>query len=131
MLNNTFLPQFIAYFYFISVPSEPPAEMNATEITSTQITIQWKRVPFPASNGFLKYFTLYINGILANETHQSLFVNTTYSDSLEIYTATLHSVPATMFTFELAGCTKIGCGINKTLVLSTLEESKFQIKNKF
>lgn len=60
MINLKFY--FLIWVFFVAVPDQPPAEINATASSSTSITVTWSSVPSGHENGIITgYRVLYID----------------------------------------------------------------------
>ena len=101
-------------------PSGPPRDFNSTSISSTSVTLTWRRPETP--NGIISEYTLtYTN----DTTSQSMKIPAV-DDISHMYELVVMSLnEATDYMFELSATTGGGTGPNATLLRTTEEDGKF------
>ena len=98
-------------------PSGPPRDFNYTSISSTSVTLTWRRPDTP--NGIISEYTL----IYMNETDLQSRTIPALDDISHVYEHVVMSLnEATDYVFELSATTGGGTGPNATLALMTEED---------
>ena len=100
-------------------PSGPPRDFNYTSISSTSVTLTWRRPKTP--NGIIGAYTL----IYTTETDLKSKTITAIDDISHVYEHVVMSLnEATDYEFKLSATTGGGAGPNATLSLMTEEDGE-------
>lgn len=116
MINLKFY--FLIWVFFVAVPDQPPAEINATASSSTSITVTWSSVPSGHENGIITgYRVLYID-----QANSQPKLNVTVDADIS-YIELKDLLVYTNYCVEMLAFTSQGDGIRSPCVNASTRES--------
>ena len=109
------------------VPTSPPDQITAKDITPTTFIVDWKEIFLPERHGIVKGYQLtYQKSGTRNKRDVEL---KTLSFDANTFTTFLYKLtPYTNYTITLAGFTSKGMGVKDIMRIETAEGSKRQLK---
>lgn len=99
----------LSVFVNITVPTEPPTDMEATLLNATAIFLKWQPPPDESMNGALLYYQIIIRGFDALNISKILANMSVEATSPSLMLANLTT--GITYSVSVAAATRVGIGV--------------------